>query len=49
MSLKKPGFTMLKSDKVKPFRVAESPVQFECKINDVIALGDQGGRQFSDL
>jgi flavin reductase (DIM6/NTAB) family NADH-FMN oxidoreductase RutF len=39
----KAGFTMLKSDKVKPFRVAESPVQFECKINDVIALGDQGG------
>src|SRR5690606_4987601 len=24
----KAGFTMLKSDKVKPFRVAESPVQF---------------------
>jgi hypothetical protein len=39
----KAGFTMLKSDKIKPFRVAESPVQFECKINDVIALGDQGG------
>ena len=39
----KAGFTMLKSDKVKPFRVAESPVQFECKINDVVALGDQGG------
>lgn len=39
----KAGFTMLKSDKVKPFRVAESPVQFECKINEVIALGDQGG------
>ncbi|WP_445720100.1 flavin reductase family protein [Flavobacterium sp.] len=39
----KAGFTMLKSDKVKPFRVAESPVQFECKINDVITLGDQGG------
>jgi flavin reductase (DIM6/NTAB) family NADH-FMN oxidoreductase RutF len=39
----KAGFTMLKSDIVKPFRVAESPVQFECKINDVIALGDQGG------
>jgi flavin reductase (DIM6/NTAB) family NADH-FMN oxidoreductase RutF len=39
----KAGFTMLPSDVVKPFRVAESPVQFECKINDVIALGDQGG------
>ena len=39
----KAGFTMLASDYVKPFRVAESPVQFECKINEVIALGDQGG------
>lgn len=39
----KAGFTMLPSDIVKPFRVAESPVQFECKINEVIALGDQGG------
>jgi hypothetical protein len=28
---------------VKPFRVKEAPVQFECKINDVIALGNQGG------
>ena len=39
----KAGLTMVKSDLVKPFRVAESPVQFECKVNDVIALGDQGG------
>ncbi|RBA27783.1 flavin reductase family protein [Flavobacterium tibetense] len=39
----KSGLTMLPSDVVKPFRVAESPVQFECKVNDVIALGDQGG------
>lgn len=39
----KSGLTMLSSDIVKPFRVAESPVQFECKVNDVIALGDQGG------
>ncbi len=39
----KAGFTMLKSDKVKPFRVAESPVQFECKVNDIISLGDKGG------
>ena len=28
----KAGFTMLASEKVKPFRVKESPVQFECKI-----------------
>ncbi|MFT5761177.1 MAG: flavin reductase (DIM6/NTAB) family NADH-FMN oxidoreductase RutF [Polaribacter sp.] len=39
----KAGFTMLKSDKVKPFRVAESPVQFECKINEIIHLGNEGG------
>jgi hypothetical protein len=34
---------MVKSDIVKPFRVLESPVQFECKVNDVIALGNEGG------
>src|SRR5690606_23611087 len=39
----KAGFTMLKSEKVKPFRVAESPVQMECKVNEIIALGNQGG------
>lgn len=39
----KAGFTMLKSDLVRPFRVAESPVQFECVVNEVIGLGDQGG------
>jgi len=39
----KAGFTMLKSDKVKPFRVAESPVQFECKVTEIIHLGDEGG------
>ena len=40
---KKAGFTMLPSDTIKPFRVAESPVQFECKVNDVIFTGDKGG------
>jgi flavin reductase (DIM6/NTAB) family NADH-FMN oxidoreductase RutF len=39
----KAGFTMLDSDCVKPFRVGESPVQFECKINEIISLGSQGG------
>ena len=39
----KAGFTMLESDEIKPFRVAESPVQFECKVNDVIFTGDKGG------
>lgn len=39
----KAGLTMLASDKVKPFRVAESPVQFECKVNDIVHLGTEGG------
>lgn len=39
----KAGLTMLQSDMVKPFRVAESPVQFECKVNDIIHLGNEGG------
>ncbi len=39
----KAGLTMLPSDIVKPFRVKESPVQFECKVNDIIALGTGGG------
>ena len=39
----KTGLTMLKSDVVKPFRVAESPIQLECKVNDIVKLGDNGG------
>jgi flavin reductase (DIM6/NTAB) family NADH-FMN oxidoreductase RutF len=39
----KAGFTMLPSEVVKPPRVAESPVQLECKINQVIALGEKAG------
>lgn len=39
----KAGFTSLKSDLIKPFRVKESPVQMECKVNQVIELGDKGG------
>lgn len=39
----KSGFTKLPSDKIKPFRVAESPVQLECKVNEIIALGTEGG------
>ncbi|MCD8404627.1 flavin reductase family protein [Tenacibaculum dicentrarchi] len=39
----KAGFTMLPSDKIAPFRVAESPVQFECKVTDIIETGTQGG------
>jgi flavin reductase (DIM6/NTAB) family NADH-FMN oxidoreductase RutF len=39
----KAGFTALDSHLVKPKRVAESPVQFECKVNEVIELGENGG------
>ena len=39
----KAGFTALKSDLVQPMRVAESPVQFECKIIEVKELGTEGG------
>lgn len=39
----KAGFTAIDSELIKPKRVAESPVQFECKVNEVIELGDQGG------
>jgi flavin reductase (DIM6/NTAB) family NADH-FMN oxidoreductase RutF len=39
----KAGLTPIASDLVKPFRVKESPVQIECKINDVIELGTNGG------
>ena len=39
----KSGLHMLQSDLVKPYRVAESPVQFECKVNEVVALGEEGG------
>lgn len=39
----KAGFTELASDKVKPPRVAESTVQLECVVNDVISLGKNGG------
>lgn len=39
----KSNFTELASDIVKPPRVAESPVQFECKVNQIIELGNKGG------
>ena len=39
----KAGFTPVKSEKVKPFCVKESPVNFECKVNQIISLGDEGG------
>lgn len=39
----KSGLTPMPSELVRPFRVAESPVNFECKVRDIITLGDQGG------
>lgn len=39
----KSGLTPEPSQRVKPPRVKESPVSFECKVKQVIALGDQGG------
>ena len=39
----KSGLTEVASDIVKPPRVKEAPVHFECKVNDVIALGNEGG------
>lgn len=39
----KTGLTKIPSDTIRPFRVAESPVQFECVVNEIKELGDQGG------
>ncbi|MBI1192761.1 MAG: flavin reductase family protein [Bacteroidetes bacterium] len=39
----KAGFTALPSDTIKPFRVAESPAQFECTVREVVELGSKGG------
>lgn len=39
----KSGLTQIPSDIVKPYRVAESPVQLECKVTEIIALGKEGG------
>lgn len=40
---RKAGFIEVASIRVKPPRVAESPVSFECKVNQVIPLGQEGG------
>ncbi|MDX2135609.1 MAG: flavin reductase family protein [Saprospiraceae bacterium] len=39
----KAGLTPLKSEQVRPFRVAESPVHMECVVEQILPLGDQGG------
>lgn len=40
---RKSGFTPVDSEMVKPPRVKESPVAFECKVIEVKALGEEGG------
>lgn len=39
----KTGLTPIPSDLVKAFRIAESPSHMECKVKDVITLGEDGG------
>ena len=39
----KTGLTEVNSLKVKPPRVLESPVSFECVVDNIISLGDNGG------
>lgn len=39
----KAGFTPLASDTVAPYRVAEAPVAFECRITQIVSLGDGPG------
>ena len=39
----KAGFTPVQSDLVKPFRVAESPSQIECKVIEIKEMGVGGG------
>ncbi|MDG1056545.1 MAG: flavin reductase family protein [Flavobacteriaceae bacterium] len=39
----KSGLTMLKSELVRPFRVAESPIQMECKVIEIKPLGQDKG------
>lgn len=39
----KSGLTPMKSDLVKPFRVAESPFQMECRVQQIIELGGKNG------
>ncbi len=34
------GFTPIKSELIKPMRVAESPVQMECKLLQIVPVGD---------
>lgn len=39
----KAGFRMVPSLRVKPFRVADSPAQFECRVTEIKPMGREGG------
>lgn len=39
----KAGFTQVASDRVRPPRVGESPVSFECTVERIIETGQEGG------
>lgn len=39
----KAGFTPLPSEMIRPFRVAESPVHMECRVDKILPLGEKGG------
>ena len=39
----KAGLTPVDSDLVAPKRIAEAPAAMECKVKEIITLGDQGG------
>lgn len=39
----KAGFNKEASRTIRPYRVKESPVQMECKVNQILPLGNEGG------
>lgn len=39
----KSGLTPIVSERVRPARVKESPIQLECKVREIVELGDEGG------
>lgn len=39
----KSGLTPIPAERVRPFRVRESPVHMECVVKDIITLGQHGG------
>ena len=45
----KAGFTELKSDKITPPRIKESPINFECKVNQLYHLLMMGCWKFSNM